>query len=128
LAKNLKFYLLFLPLFFIKLRICKIWYFKFEPQTLKFKNLRVRHTRLSYINLKRTLFVEIFRIKKPSVKVKISNLINYSTICYQIRWGSTIFISPSCQLQFMHSFFSTFFKWMPFIYRRIVAFNYAMVC
>ncbi len=67
--------------FFIKLRIYKISILKFEPQTLKFKNLKVKqfkHTSLSH-KLKMNVIAIFYnyylfkmsKLKKPSAEVEI---------------------------------------------------------
>jgi hypothetical protein len=61
--------------FFIKLRIYKISILKFEPQTLKFKNLKVKqfkHTSLSH-KLKMNviaIFITIICLKCQNLKTK----------------------------------------------------------
>jgi hypothetical protein len=72
----------------------------FELQTFHKNSLRLRqskHTRLFH-NIEKILFIILynhylskkFRIKKASAKVKISNLINYSTICCRNGKGAAI--------------------------------------
>jgi len=75
----------------IFLKFCMVKYLSFQTfceNDLKLKQFT--HTRLFH-NIDKTLFIifynhfsiENFKIEKPSVKVEISNLINYSIVCCQ---------------------------------------------
>ncbi len=85
-----------MPKILINLRICKISTVKFESQNSK--NSRPRQSqklkKIVFFIFFKSLPAEIFRIKKPSAKVKILNLINYSAVWYWIFWsGSMLYIN-----------------------------------
>jgi hypothetical protein len=80
----------------IKLRICKFSTFKFELRTLKVQELKDRdyhkHKKRMCLFFCNHLSAEKFRNKKPSAKVKIKNLINYSS--------ASSFLQPIRRFQF----------------------------
>jgi len=62
----------------------KLNYFSFRQRAFRDSNLKLRqsrHTRLFHNVYEILLPAENSKIKKPSVEVKISNSINYLTVC-----------------------------------------------